>query len=254
VSRPTSPGPPVVCPDALPNHRPQVAFDRFPVALDEHDRHRLRFGVVEEAQAGEHAAGVDHAEASLVAVEHVSEGHPRAQGMHVDEVFLRSALRDRKEFHCGKIRAGSQPAADLRPFHERLEERMAELEKAHLHPADPAMHRLGRQRRGLERDAAGCERLPQIDRMAREPRGEPVEIDRPAMADLERHGRAAGKVKTEIGRGRCERSQAGGLRLRQHLRMDHDAALPSQMRRSGVASQVLTRSSGRPITVSQKRS
>ena len=65
---------------------------------------------------------------------------------------------------------------------------------------------------------------------------------------------AAGEVKTELGRGRCERSQAGGLRLRQHLRMDHNAAPPSQMRRSGVASQSLTRSSGRPITVSQKRS
>ncbi len=76
------PATPVLVPDPLPNHVAQVALDGFPVAIDEHDRHRLRVRVVEETQAGGHAAGFLDREALLAAVEHVSERHLPAQGAH----------------------------------------------------------------------------------------------------------------------------------------------------------------------------
>ena len=74
------------------------------------------------------------------------------------------------------------------------------------------------------------------------------------MTKMEGHGCAASEIKAKDGSGWREPPQAGDLLIGQHLGMDHDAALPSQMRRSGVASQAFTLSSGRPITVSQKRS
>lgn len=73
------------------------------------------------------------------------------------------------------------------------------------------------------------------------------------MATMECHGRAAGKVEAQSRRNRREHTQACSLLLGQHLGMDHEAALPSQMRRSGVASQAFTLPFGRPITVCQNR-
>lgn len=77
--------------------------------------------------------------------------------MDIDEVFLRSALRDGRKFHGGEIFARSQPAAEVGPFHERFQQRRPKLEKAHSHSADPPMHLALAQRRGLEHDAVGRE-------------------------------------------------------------------------------------------------
>ena len=74
------------------------------------------------------------------------------------------------------------------------------------------------------------------------------------MTKMECHGRAASEVKAEARGGRCEPPQAGDLLVGQHLGVDHDADLPSHMRRSAFASQAFTLSAGKPITVSQNRS
>ena len=74
------------------------------------------------------------------------------------------------------------------------------------------------------------------------------------MTKVEGHRRDASEAKAKARDGRREPPQARELLVGQYLRMDHDATLPSQMRRSGVASQAFTLCSGSPITVSQKRS
>ncbi len=76
--------------------------------------------------------------------------------MDVNKVFLRSALSDGQKFHGGKICTGSQPAAHLRPFYERFQEWRPKLEKARFHSADPPMHCLLGQCRGLQCDAMDC--------------------------------------------------------------------------------------------------
>jgi len=151
--------------DNLANHVAQVSLDGFPVKRSQHQRHRLCLRIVEETQAGKQAAHVGHAEPSSIAFKHAGERHLVAQGVDVDKVFLGSPLSDGQKFHGGKIRTGGQPAAELRPFHERFQQRRPELEKAHLHSADLPMHRLLGQRRGLEHDAVDRERFGQIDRL-----------------------------------------------------------------------------------------